>query len=281
MIKAGVIGYPINHSLSPIIHNYYLNKLEINGSYEKYEVQTENFENNINKLIKDHDLAGFNITIPHKERIISLCHEISETAKLIGAVNIVSIKNHKLYGENSDAKGFINNFLNIIPNYNFHKKNCFIIGAGGASRAIIYALIMQGVNHITIANRNLEKLQKLINDFQKLSIQFDVKIQAIEYKNNLNVDNFFNIVVNTSSLGMQGQMDLNINLKNLKQDSVIYDIVYKPINTTMINQAKSLNLTTITGIGMLIEQALVAFEMWFHKKPVYDLQLENLLINKI
>jgi len=170
LIKAGVIGFPISHSLSPIIHNFYLKKFNINGNYEAYEIPSENFEESIKNLVNKQQLSGFNITIPHKEKIYNLCSHLSKSAQITKAVNTVKIiEDGKFFGHNSDAHGFIKNLYNQCPNYQLSNKKCLLIGAGGASRAIVYGLILEKVSKIYITNRNADKALKLIDDFKFLS----------------------------------------------------------------------------------------------------------------
>ena len=167
IIKAGVIGNPISHSLSPIIHNFYLEKYNIKGNYDKYLIDINNCQEQIINLINSQELSGFNITIPFKEKILNLCDHLSSSARNIGAVNTVKImENGKIFGHNSDAFGFLNNLWQTLPYYNFQNTINLVIGAGGASRAILYALISQKTKHIFIANRSYDNAKKLIDDFQ-------------------------------------------------------------------------------------------------------------------
>ena len=170
IIKAGVVGFPISHSLSPTIHNFYLKKHKINGTYEAFAIPNENFDESIKNLVEQQNLSGFNITIPHKEKIYNLCNHLSKTAQITKAVNTVIImQNGKFFGHNSDAEGFIKNFYNHCPNYQLKNKKCLLIGAGGACRAIVYSLISQKVAKIFITNRDQEKALKLIADFKNFS----------------------------------------------------------------------------------------------------------------
>ncbi len=278
-IKAGVVGFPIEHSLSPVIHNFYLNTLKINGYYDKYSIPIDNFEQSIKNLILNEKLQGFNITIPHKERILALCDHLSNTAKNIGAVNTVKIlENGKIYGHNSDGEGFIKNLTNQIPKFNFKNCNCLVIGAGGASRAIIYSLIKMQVAKIFISNRTTKNIYKIIEDFKNLSALNKVEIIPIELSQLKNFITNLDLIVNSSPLGMHGQPPLELDLSIAKKNTVIYDIVYKPLMTKLLIDAKKNNLPIVTGIGMLIEQAIIGFEMWFGQKPQYNYELEKKLI---
>jgi shikimate dehydrogenase len=279
IIKAGVIGFPISHSLSPIIHNFYLNKYKINGTYEAFAIPNENFEDSIKNLVEQQNLSGFNITIPHKEKIYNLCHHLSKTAQITKAVNTVIImQNGKFFGHNSDAEGFIKNFFNHFPNYRLNHKKCLVIGAGGASRAIVYSLISQKVAKIFITNRDQEKALKLIADFKNFSQQNLVELEFVPLKTKFDFLNEIDLIINGTSLGMINQQKLDIDISNAKKTAIVYDIVYKPLITDLLRQAKELDLKIITGIGMLIEQALIGFEAWFKIKAEFDLELEKILL---
>jgi shikimate dehydrogenase len=279
IIKAGVIGFPISHSLSPIIHNFYLNKHKINGNYEAFAIPNENFEDSIKNLIQQQNLSGFNITIPHKEKIYNLCHHLSKTAQITKAVNtLIVMQNGKFFGHNSDAEGFIKNFFNNCPNYQLKNKKCLVIGAGGASRAIVYSLISQKVAKIFITNRDHEKALKLIADFKNFSQQNLVELEFIALKTKFDFLNEIDLIINSTSLGMINQQKLDIDISNAKKTAIVYDIVYKPLITDLLKQAQGLDLKIVTGIGMLIEQALVGFEAWFKIKAEFDLELEKILL---
>jgi shikimate dehydrogenase len=279
LIKAGVIGFPISHSLSPIIHNFYLKKYKINGTYEAFAIPNENFEESIKNLVDQQQLSGFNITIPHKEKIYNLCSHLSKTAQITKAVNtVIILQNGKFFGHNSDADGFIKNFYNHCPNYQLSHKKCLVIGAGGASRAIVYSLISQKVAKIFIANRDHEKALKLIEDFKNFSQQNFVELEFVPLKKNFDFLPEIDLIINSTSLGMINQSKLDIDISNAKKSAIIYDIVYKPLITDILKQAETLNLKIITGIGMLIEQALIGFEAWFKIKAEFDLELEKILL---
>ncbi len=281
-IKAGVIGNPINHSLSPIIHNFYLEKYNIKGNYDKYLINIDSYQEQIINLIDSQELSGFNITIPFKEKIINICDHLSSSARDIGAVNTVKIlDNGKIFGHNSDAFGFLNNLWRSFSHYNFYDSCNLIIGAGGASRAILYAIINEKPKHIFIANRSHENAKKLIDDFQNLANKNNVILEYIDFKDINSIYPKLDLMVNTSSMGMKNQEPLNIDLSNINHNCIIYDIVYNPLFTNLILQAKKHNLKFVTGIGMLIYQALIGFELWFGKQPEYDQDLENLLINNL
>ena len=277
--KALLIGDPVKQSLSPVIHQYFLQQNNLIGSYEAWQVAKPNLNSTI-KLLVEQKYAGFNVTIPHKEEVFLLCHKLSKTAKLIGAVNTVSIlPDGSLYGHNSDAFGFYENILQQQPKLILNNQNALIIGAGGAGRAVLYSLIKAKMATIFIANRNQNKLDKLLTDFTPLAKQYQVKIVAWqEYSKMLPQ---ITLLVNATSLGMLNQNELNLDFNQLSCQTTVYDIVYKPLYTKLLLEAQKKGCSIITGLGMLVHQAMVGFELWFKQKPIYNTELQQLLLSKL
>lgn len=277
-IKAAVIGDPIAHSLSPEIHNYLLQKYQIDGVYIPLKISEKDFKECIKSLVKM-DFVGFNVTIPHKEKIFKICDFKSKSAELTKAVNTVIItEDQKLFGHNSDVEGFLNNLKHSKPSFDLKYKNAFVIGSGGAARAIIYGLIKSEVSEVFITNRSKNRATKLIKDFSKFAEEKNCKIKFLDsekFSNNLNK---CDLLVNSTSLGMEGKEALKIDLKTLKKSAIVYDIVYKPLMTELLQTAQAQGNEVVTGIGMLLEQALIGFEAWFKEKPTIDEDLRNLLI---
>jgi len=267
MLKACVIGYPIKQSLSPTIHNYWLDKYNINGQYKKVEVIPDKLDDFIKNAKKE--LSGFNITTPYKEKIIKFCDELSQTAKNVGAVNTVYIKNNKLYGDNTDVYGIEQCISKNTKNLN--KEQALIIGAGGASRACIVALKQMGFKKIIIANRTIEKAQYLSQEFKCDNILIE-PISLDDLNNNLSCTT---LLLNSSSAGMNDENKLYINFKNANKDIIVCDIVYKPLITQLLMDAQKYELHTIKGIDMLLYQAVAGFNYWFGVKPVVDEKLRQ------
>lgn len=260
--KAGVIGYPIAHSKSPLIHGHWLKKYNIHGEYNVYEVQPENLESFINTAQETEGFRGFNVTIPHKETVIKFCTTVNDEAKKIGAVNtVVFFPNGVIEGRNTDAYGFITNLQTHCPDYEANKLPAVIIGAGGAARAVCYALKKAGVPEIRIVNRTIERAEKLADEFGLRTYEWENKEKAL-------MD--CNLVVNTTSLGMTGQEALEINLSSLPPQSIIYDLVYKPLITDLLKQAQDKGYKIVTGIGMLLHQARPGFQAWFGQQVDID-----------
>lgn len=279
--KAAVIGNPISHSLSPIIHNYLLEKYNIDGVYLALPITKEDLQTTIDALIKM-GFAGFNVTIPHKEAIFKMCDHTSKTASLTKAVNTVIITEEgKLFGHNSDAEGFINNLHHNYPDLILDNKTAFVIGAGGAARAITYSLIKAKVTHIVITNRNQQRAEGLIHDFTNFAQENACKLEFLDSQNFETQLNRCDVLINSTSLGMIGQEQLQINLEKLSQTAIVCDIVYNPLMTNLLKDAQKRGNKINTGIGMLICQALVGFEFWFKQKPEIDDHLEETLLTLI
>ena len=268
--QGAVLGFPVSHSLSPQIHQYWLGKYHIDGSYKAIEVAPENLANQIN-FMKKNAFYGANITIPLKEKIIDLCDEVSNTAQKIGAVNTISFQENKVIGDNTDAQGFISDCKKQSNINSFQDKVILLIGAGGASRAIIYALLEERVAKIIIVNRTVVRAQELAQFFNKI---YPTKFEIVS--NLKQITESIDLIVNSSSQGMNGANDIEIDLAKFSQP-IIYDIVYKPLETKLIKDAKKLNLVAINGLGMLLFQAAHAFEIWFGIFP----EIDAILIDKI
>lgn len=260
MIRAGVIGYPISHSKSPIIHGHWMEKYTINGDYKAIDIAPEALASGVRDMIRD-GYAGFNVTAPHKVAVMDLCDNIDDTARAIGAVNTVVIEDGKLYGRNTDVFGFVENLKTSLPDYAFDRP-AMMLGAGGAARAAIYGLLQQGVPHIAICNRSKDKANLLREmEPQKISvIEWDARDRLAGY----------GLLVNTTSLGMSSRPPLEIQIHNLPADAAVYDIVYAPLMTDLLSAAQARGNHIITGIGMLLHQARPAFCAWTGVMPDID-----------
>ncbi len=275
MLKAGVIGWPVHHSKSPIIHKFWLKQFEISGSYEAIAVPVEKIDDFF-KNFKQSDLAGINITIPHKETVFQYLDEIDESATKIGAVNTIWLEDNKLKGTNTDWIGFLENLDNGINDggtndWDNKNEKALVIGAGGASRAILYALIKRGFTEIYLANRTLERAENLAQQFGSIIKPISLEMADLYVSE-------VNLIVNTTSLGMENNSSLPVILNKAQKDCVINDIVYTPLITPLLKQAKENNLRWVDGLGMLLYQAVPGFEKWFGKKPEVTPILRNLVL---
>ncbi len=271
-LKAAVIGWPIKHSRSPLIHGHWLNQYAINGTYEKIAVEPENLETFIGKL-KAENLSGVNLTIPHKEQVFNLVDEITADAKAIGAANTLWFEGDKLIAGNTDAYGFITHLKSSAKNWqNSHP--ALVIGAGGAARAIIHALIKEDVPEIKLTNRTLSRAEELASTFGS-------KLKVIPWQDKETSLAECSLVVNSSSLGMEGNPELELDLKNLQKTAVCYDIVYAPLMTTFLKNAQIQGATPVDGLGMLLHQAVPGFEKWFGTRPEVTTELRQLIVDDL
>ncbi len=265
--KAGVIGDPVSHSLSPTIHNFLLSKHKIAGEYSAILVKKDELKSFVNSALEN-GLVGFNVTIPHKEEIFKICDYKSQTATLTGAVNtVVFTPDNKIFGHNSDAEGFANHLKNSAPDFDLKDKTAFVIGAGGAARAIVYSLIKSGAKKIYITNRSENRAEELIKNFTAFCAEKKCQLQFLNKKTFEQKLAECDLLVNSSSLGMTGQEPLEIDLENLSQVAIVFDIVYKPLMTELLKAAKLRGNKIVNGLGMLVFQALIGFELWFKEKP--------------
>ena len=267
-----VIGDPIDHSLSPNIHNAAFRHSKLDHTYIAYKIPAGELAAGIEAL-KAIKIAGFNVTIPHKIEMMKFLDEMDTTCKVIGAVNTVLNENGKLKGYNTDMIGF----LDPIKKKNFTIKNSqvLLLGAGGAARAIITAMIKEKASKISIVNRTQENANKLA-DFAK-KIGGNVDTISIHEANKLITD--YKFIINSTSIGMRNEPS-PISTENIGKNSIVYDIVYHPINTDLIKKSKENGATIIYGYEMLLSQAACSFEIWHKMEAPYD-AMKNALLGGI
>lgn len=268
MSIAAVIGHPINHSLSPVIHQHWLFERKIDGEYRAHDVKPEELKERIKKFAQD-GYAGINVTLPHKENVLALCDDLSQAVQAIGAANTLVFNNKKIYADNTDAAGFADNLLEAAPDYEF--RTAIILGAGGAARAIVFALKNLGVEFFTILNRDVSRAEKLLEDLGVSGVAQPIteKLEDAD------------ILVNCTSLGMTGQPELKIDLAPLNKKAVVADIVYKPLITNLLKAAQKRGHITVDGLGMLIYQAAAAFEQFYGEEAGETVKLRKILENKL
>ena len=268
---AGVIGNPIAHSKSPKLHNYWLSKYKINGFYIPFSVTTEKLETSIRSLM-ELGFSGVNVTIPHKTNVLSFADSITDRAALIGAANTLYFsKSGKIHADNTDGYGFIQNIIDEIPEYDFYDKTALIYGAGGSARAIASALLSNGVKEVGITNRTRSKAQII-------SENLGAKVSVVDWRAAPDTITKVDIIINATSMGMVGQPDFSQPISRAKKTALVVDIVYNPLITELIKEAKKMKLKTVGGIGMLINQAVPGFEHWFQKKPQIDDEIRRFIV---
>ena len=254
-----VIGKPIKHSLSPLIHNYWIKKYQLGLEYKKMEVEKESLSSLIENL-REGKITGLNITLPYKKDIISYIDEVSYSAKDIGAINTVFLRGNKVYGENTDGIGFTR-ALEKKTKFNFSNKSIYILGAGGASYGIISELIKKKVKKIYVTNRTKQRTIQLLNFFKTKNKE--INLEFVEWEDlvpNSDVD----LIINTTSFGMKDNECLKIDINNIRDTLIFVDIIYSPKETELLKLFKKEGFVCMNGLSMLIEQAAVSFELWFN-----------------
>ena len=260
---AGVIGTPISHSKSPQLHMHWLRTYGLPGHYIPMDVAADDLAD-ILKLLPRMGFVGVNITVPHKERVMDIADLVTDRATLIGAANtLIFRQDGKIHADNTDGYGFIQNLKQGAPNWNPKAGPAAVLGAGGAARAVIAALLDVGVPEILISNRTRVRAEALQSDFGKRLHVFDW-VQA----GNMLED--ATTVINTTSLGMLGKPPLRVPLDGLQRGALVTDIVYAPLKTKLLIEAEKMGCQTVDGLGMLLHQAVPAFERWFGVRPKVD-----------
>ena len=253
----GLIGYPTEHSLSPRIHSYWLEQHSIDAEYKLFTTKPARLRQTILHLRRK-SMAGFNITIPHKQTVMEYLDSVEEVAQRIGAVNTVICRKGKFIGTNTDAYGFITSLRAGLSDLTPYLENVVILGAGGATRAVIVALQEAGAKKIALTNRTLENAQNLAKEFG---------IQAFPWEKRRELLNDATLLINSTSLGMKNHPPLEIDLSALPPHAAVTDIVYAPLETELLKNARARNLVVVDGLGMLLYQAQAAFAAWFGVTP--------------
>lgn len=269
-LKAGVIGWPIEHSKSPLLHGYWLDQLQIDGAYTKVAAKPEDFEATVRALIAD-GWRGANVTIPHKEAALAIADDATDTARAIGAANTLIFRNGRIMADNTDGFGFTENLTDRAGAKWRPTRPAAIFGAGGASRAIIHALSKAGAPEIYLTNRTRSRAETL-------AAAFGPKVTVIDWSDRSAALGAAGLIVNTTSLGMTGQPPLEIDFSRAPSDAVATDIVYTPLETPFLKGAADAGLATVDGLGMLIHQGRPGFKAWFGKAPTADETLRRLLL---
>ena len=257
---AGVIGSPIAHSKSPALHTHWLKTLGIAGHYIPIDVAQEDLEH-IVKTLPKMGFVGVNVTVPYKEKVMDFADLVTDRAALIGSANtLIFRKDGKIHADNTDSYGFIQNLRQKAPDWDPKAGPAAILGAGGAARAVIAALVQVGVPEILISNRTKARAEKLKTDFGK-------RLRVVDWVQAGNMLEEAATVINTTSLGMVGKPPLRVPLDGLQKGTLVTDLVYAPLMTHLLNEANEAGCVTVDGLGMLLHQAVPAFERWFGVRP--------------
>ena len=270
-IQAGVIGWPVSHSLSPRLHEFWLKELGIDGTYHAFAVAPDDLEDSLRSL-PERGFAGVNLTVPHKEAASSIVDTMDSAAMRIGAVNTVVVgADGSLAGGNTDGYGFIENLKSGAPGWTPDNSTAVVLGAGGAARAIVAALLDGGVKELRLVNRTQSRAESLKDDIGGaiVVVPWSDRTKALEGAG---------LLVNTTTLGMTGEEPLEIHLSPLPADAIVTDIVYAPLITPLLKDAAGRGNPTVDGLGMLLHQARPGFHQWFGAEPaVTDALREHVL----
>ena len=271
--KFAIIGSPVSHSLSPIMHNYWFKKYNIDAEYDLLDIDKSEIQNVIDK-IKNKEIKGINVTLPYKKSVISFLSKTINDANETHSVNTVMLDDkNNLIGENTDVFGFQAAYLKSIPNQEKKNKKVLVLGAGGVAPSIILALLKSKIHNIALSNRTYEKSLFLKKNFKNLSI--------IKW-NDLSIEiNKFDIIINATSLGLNSNDEFNSDFSNFKKNMVYIDTIYNPAETKMIKYFKSNKIRTHNGLNMLIYQNQKAFYLWNKINPEVDDELLKLLESKL
>ena len=258
--QLGLIGYPVSHSLSPKIQNAALKACGLDGEYSLFPIAPDDMQalKELLHRVRSGEITGLNVTTPHKQNVIPMLDEITSTAKTIGAVNVIYMRDNKLVGDNTDASGFLSDLKKSLATepQSHRDSNALVLGAGGSARAVVYALLNDGWD-VKLFARRLEQAKQLANSFPNYQLQITDNILNIELSN-------ISLIVNTTPVGMTPNIDQSPLPEDIvvSKDMFVYDLVYNPRETKLVRDARAQGLQAATGLGMLIEQAALAFQLW-------------------
>jgi shikimate dehydrogenase len=264
---ACIIGWPVEHSRSPLIHNYWLKTYGIAGEYRREAVPPDEFEAFVQTLAA-RDYVGANVTVPHKEKALAFSLP-DERARAVGAANTLWIAGGFLHATNTDVEGFLNNLDACAPQWDRGLDNAVVLGAGGAAHAVVYALLTRRIERITVVNRTPQRAEALRQRFLE-------RLQVAPWEQLNDLLGEATLFVNTTTLGMAGQPELEADIGRLPSHAIVADLVYVPLVTPLIQSAKAKGLRTADGLGMLLHQAVRGFELWFGRKPEVTAELRAL-----
>ena len=277
MINLGLIGYPLGHSLSPRIHETALKAGGLMGDYSLFPIHPDDNQGLKDLLarVRNGEILGLNVTIPHKQNVIELLDDLTPTANAIGAVNTIYLQNNQLMGDNTDAPGFLSDLKNFLTTETLRHRNrsALVLGAGGSARAIVHALLNDGWN-VTLAARRMEQAQQLADSFA--NHQLPITVCSVSNLQPLLPN--ISLITNTTPVGMAPNIDQSPWPENLvfPPRAAVYDLVYNPRETKLVQDARRYGLQATTGLGMLIEQAGLAFEIWTGHSPSREVLFDAL-----
>jgi len=273
MKHACVIGWPVEHSRSPLLHGYWLKKYGIDGTYTKRAVAPEAVADFLRSLSAN-GYVGCNVTVPHKAAAFSAADEREDSAKAVSAANTLWLSDGKLVAANTDTYGYMTNLSQQAPGWDRRDAPVSILGAGGAGRAIVFGFLDAGVSEIRVFNRTRARAETLAQ-------QFGPCVKVLDWSEREAGSRDSAVLVNTTTIGMNGVGTLDFDLAGFDPECVVSDIVYVPLETELLRKAKSQGLRTVDGLGMLLHQGVPGFEKWFGVRPEVTDELRNLIAGDI
>lgn len=273
MKQACVIGWPIAHSRSPLIHSFWLRQHGIEGTYTRVPVEP-GCAGRFVKNIATNGYVGCNVTIPHKEEVFAAVNAGDEDTRRLQAVNTVYVQDSRVWGISTDGQAFLTNLLTEVPSFRLSDQRIVVLGAGGTARSVAFALEKHRIGEIAIYNRNRERASALAREIGSCARSYDWR----SAEDGLGE---CSLLVNTTSLGMTGQPSLDLSLDNLQGDAVVADVIYTPLETPLVLQARKLGHHAFGGLGMLLHQAVPGFELWFGVRPAITPELVDLVSGDI
>ncbi|MEG7281032.1 shikimate dehydrogenase [Bacillus sp. 0909A] len=270
----GVIGNPIAHSMSPDIHNEALKDLGLDGHYHAFKVEEDSLEDAV-KGIRALGVQGINVTVPHKVSIMDHLDHIDESAKVLGAVNTVRREGDKLVGYNTDGEGFVKSLMRILDKP-ISELSFLMIGAGGAARAIFTTIVRDNPEKFDICNRTIEKAKQLTESAPSFR-----NVEVLSIKEAEERLEQYDVIIHTTSVGMYPNVeDIPLSLQRAASSAVVCDIVYNPIQTSLLKEAKQKGLKTLDGVGMFVEQAALSFRLWTGHEPDVE-KMRSIVVGKL
>ena len=271
----GLLGHPVGHSMSPLMHNDAFTVLGLNHHYQAFDVEPERLKEAVIGM-KVLGVLGFNVTIPHKVAIMEYLDEIDEEAQTIGAVNTVVNENGRLIGYNTDGQGYLDALLEEISEEALHQANVLIIGAGGAARAIVTVLSRFGTKGLVICNRTIEKADILASE-----CSVKTRISTLTLSEAEAMLEQFEVIINTTSVGMSPNVDEQpLSLDNLKENALVSDLIYNPLETALLQDAKQRGGKIQNGVGMFVGQGALAFKKWTQVEPDRT-RMKEIVVNQL
>ncbi len=268
---AGLVGWPVSHSRSPRLHGYWLRHHKVDGAYVPLPIRPEAFTQGL-RMLAAFGFRGVNVTLPHKEAALAACDEIDDQARRLGAANTIAMKDGRLEGSNTDAFGFLENLIQGAPGWRADETAAVVIGAGGAARAVVAALLDAAVPEIRLVNRTRSRAETVAQELGG-------PLRVVDWADRARVLSQAGLLVNTTSLGMVGQPPLDLDLSELPRTAAVNDIVYTPLETPLLAQAAMRGNRVVDGLGMLLHQARPGFEAWFGVKPEVTDELRRFVMS--